>query len=313
MFTFFSAIAAISLLLFKCAENPNGTSSLVIDLSVICFESEDWKSMLVAAIVFVLVYIIGLGGVFVRAVVIAPKSFGDPGFQMRYKFLFIKFRADVYWWSISFLVKNFLISLVFAVAVTGVAQLYLVMLITTLYLGGVVLFNPYRLRIANILEAVACVCIIYASSLLTWHADREDGELDGTMDLVAAVITFIPLFCGILCMVYMFLYGARYPYPQAQVEKAQEDFTEIHDSVKALTYLNNEDGGKMLLQLSDWDRHYLKQAAHSILADVMGAGTSKRVVDKSLSIVLNPTIEEGKRKTERATLAAGPVPNLVRC
>merc|ERR1719436_762599 len=66
MFTFFSAIAALSLLLFKCSENPNGTKSLAIDLSVICFDSDDWKSMLVAAIIFVLVYIFGMGGLFIR-------------------------------------------------------------------------------------------------------------------------------------------------------------------------------------------------------------------------------------------------------
>merc|ERR1719436_998929 len=66
MFTFFGAIAALSLMLFKCSENPNGTKSLAIDLSVICFDSDDWKSMLVAAIIFVLVYIFGMGGLFIR-------------------------------------------------------------------------------------------------------------------------------------------------------------------------------------------------------------------------------------------------------
>ena len=52
--------------------------------------------MLVTTIIFVLLYIVGMGGVFVRAVLLAPKHFHDTGYQMRWKFLFIMFRSDVY-------------------------------------------------------------------------------------------------------------------------------------------------------------------------------------------------------------------------
>eukprot|EP00411_Alexandrium_monilatum_P074571 CAMPEP_0175572400 /NCGR_PEP_ID=MMETSP0096-20121207/42996_1 /TAXON_ID=311494 /ORGANISM="Alexandrium monilatum, Strain CCMP3105" /LENGTH=106 /DNA_ID=CAMNT_0016875829 /DNA_START=11 /DNA_END=328 /DNA_ORIENTATION=+ len=50
LFTFFGAIASMSLLVFKCAKNPNNTTSLTVDLSVICFESE-WQGVMGVGVV----------------------------------------------------------------------------------------------------------------------------------------------------------------------------------------------------------------------------------------------------------------------
>ena len=76
--------------------------------AVVCWSSSEWKSMLVIGIGCFLGYIISLGSLFMRTIYITPKgtNFGDPGFQLRWKSLLIKFRASCHWWSLPLLAMN---------------------------------------------------------------------------------------------------------------------------------------------------------------------------------------------------------------
>merc|ERR1712190_475025 len=108
MFTFFSAISALSLLMFKCFPSPNSTSSLAQDYSVVCWTSSEWQSLIGVAAACVLLYCIGPGVLFVTVIMQAPRAqrFAHTSFQTRWQFLFIKFRPTIYWWAMAFLLKN---------------------------------------------------------------------------------------------------------------------------------------------------------------------------------------------------------------
>merc|ERR1719221_2367418 len=67
MFTFFAGICEMALSLFVCNPNPNGTSSLAVDRTVICSES-DWNGMVAVGVVAIVLWIFGIGGAFVWAV-----------------------------------------------------------------------------------------------------------------------------------------------------------------------------------------------------------------------------------------------------
>merc|ERR1719414_1744492 len=145
MFTFFGAIASVSMTLFKCSPNPNEKLTLADDHSIICYEDAEWMSLVVVAALAVLLYVIGFGSLVTWVILTAPRKFaGNASFQMRWKFLFIKFSPDVYWWSLIFVGKNFLMNLGFVVFNTGLAQSYWVMTIGLLYLTLVIMYMPYR-------------------------------------------------------------------------------------------------------------------------------------------------------------------------
>jgi len=309
MFSFFSAIAASSLLLFKCSSNPNGKKTLTTDLSIICFESDEWKKMVGVGVVFVLVYIFGMGGLFVRTVIVAPKYFHDPGFQMRWKFLFIKFRSDVYWWGVVFLAKNFLVNLAFVAAVAGLAQLYFTMTVTVAYMGGVILLLPYRARIANLLEVLAGTSILYVCSLLTWHADHDNGEHDAGVAWATIIISISPVVFGVFSAGWVYWYGTAIPFTVTEVSRAEREFRLIKRSMEALVVLDASAGSNMLLRLGEWDRWYLSAAAAALRTDVVGGGphNSFRVVDTQLQEDMGKVLSEAKTRQSNRVGAANTI------
>jgi hypothetical protein len=115
IYTFFSAISALSMSVFKCKGNPNNVLTLASDLSVVCHTSDEWKSVLAIGLAAVAVYCIGCGSIFVWAIWTAQSRFSSPDFQMRWKFLFIKYRSTVWWWSLAFLTKNFFFNIGFVI------------------------------------------------------------------------------------------------------------------------------------------------------------------------------------------------------
>merc|ERR1719379_738752 len=94
------------MIIFNCRDNPepNDRLSLTSDLSVVCFEST-WNSMMVVGIAAVLLYCVLYSAALVRTIIMAPKMFHDVTFQRLWKFVFIKFRPDVYWWSLPLLLR----------------------------------------------------------------------------------------------------------------------------------------------------------------------------------------------------------------
>merc|ERR1712232_534483 len=53
MFSFFTAVVALVLVLFVCAENPgpNEDKSLAADMSITCYNSDTWKQLIALSIV----------------------------------------------------------------------------------------------------------------------------------------------------------------------------------------------------------------------------------------------------------------------
>jgi hypothetical protein len=126
LFAFFIGIAAASLSLFKCQDNPSKERTLTQDLSVICGGSE-WNSVLVVAILCILVYCIGCGAIYVGVIIVAPRRFSTMSFQKRWKFLFIKYNSTVYWWSTVILAKGVVLALSSVVVRDPLGQLYWLM------------------------------------------------------------------------------------------------------------------------------------------------------------------------------------------
>jgi len=95
MLTFFFGMVGLSFTLFVCKTNPNGTSSLGVDRSITCFEDE-WFNLIIIGIVGVILWCVGVSALFSWAIFTMVARMHEPHIQMRWKFLFIKFRADRY-------------------------------------------------------------------------------------------------------------------------------------------------------------------------------------------------------------------------
>merc|ERR1712187_831086 len=187
--------------------NPNGERTLSADLSVICYKDE-WNSMIAIAATAVFLYCFGFGGLFTKVIIEAPltKHFADKNYQMRWKFLFIKFRPTVWWWALMFLAKSVFMNLGFVIFAHGVGQLFWSMSVTIFYTIAVIIFMPYRSMVANYVELIASLSIVYITALMVWFSERED-EYDTPIMITAALISFIPLAFGFCILGKVILEG----------------------------------------------------------------------------------------------------------
>jgi hypothetical protein len=292
MFTFFAGIAAMAMSLFKCTPNPNNTKSLVADRVIICYES-DWNDMLVVAILAVLLWCIGFGALFLRAVITSTRSFVDPDFQMRWKFLFIKFRPDVHWWCMVFVAKGTLLNLSVVLFTDGAAQLWFIMWLLTFYQALVVVFRPWRHRVVNVADSSAHMCLIVSCSYMTWFG-RDTLENPQQLDSEIAALVIV---AAVLCLPICLACGAFIAWEQTSEagRKAKELQSKgIQDACKRLAACPQDEFNDFMQNLGEWDFWFLLNAKRTIHTELTNVACRSGYSTKSLSAEVPPLPEPSK-------------------
>jgi len=274
IFTFFNGIVAMSLSLFKCQDNPNGVATLAKDLSVICYEG-DWNSMIVVGVLAVVVYCIGFGGVFAWAIYKAPSQFSNRSFQVRWKFLFIKFRQDVFWWALVLLFRGFMLNAGFVFNVNGVAQLYWVMLAETVYLATTIWKMPWRFTTGNTLSILTSISIMFCCGLNAIYAER-DSEIDKTVSIMVVTISFFP--CGLAAALVLRTIYTRVLNAAKTEQEMRMQYMLIHKAAEKFVAIKDEVGMKIYANNADWDRWYMMKFQDTVEAEYFGINSSSRVV-----------------------------------
>jgi len=200
---------------------------------------------------------------------------------MRWKFLFIKFRPDVYWFSLVLVAKGILMNFGFLFLDTGVAQIYWVMVVIQIYLGFNIAFRPWRHMTINGFDTYAHFALVLVLSALTWFArdsldDRETIDQDMSNMIIAfSFITFpiaVPVFWNVA-------YTRLSPKYQANVGRSIDS---MHKAILKLALV--EDFNGWVLGLQEWDFWFLKEATGIIAIELLGMNTStKRYTTKTLS------------------------------
>lgn len=207
LLTFYAAVVNLGLTIFVCKGNPNGTSSLAIDRSITCYEDQ-WSEVLAVGIIGILLWVIGVGSVFTWAIIMAPYQVHRPEIQARWKFLFIKFRNDTYWWVAAFLLKGFMLNLALVIG-DGIVQLIWMMICFAVYFCSVAFFKPWRYIVVNYIDLVAHVGLLFsAACTLTFCFDyMTPEELESArktvqdMSLVASIICLFAAASGVALIV----------------------------------------------------------------------------------------------------------------
>jgi hypothetical protein len=235
--------------------------------------------MVAVVIAAILIYVVGCGMLFVWVICTAPKKFGDVRFQRRWKFLFIKYRPDAYWWSLPFLAKGVGMNIGFAIFVIGTQQLYWMMGVVGLYVMGAIWAMPWRSRAANILEIFVHVDVLFVVSLLIWYsrdAIDDPGVLDtinGNVSALIVLLNVVPV--PLAGLVYSSAVYDRILGKQSRVNEQKALI--LKKSWTAFVQWEPKDIGGLLDELSDWDRNYLLQATAVLEAEVLMKQTKKRV------------------------------------
>eukprot|EP00927_Polykrikos_kofoidii_P083553 TRINITY_DN8583_c0_g1_i4.p1 TRINITY_DN8583_c0_g1~~TRINITY_DN8583_c0_g1_i4.p1 ORF type:complete len:1258 (+),score=114.90 TRINITY_DN8583_c0_g1_i4:167-3775(+) len=268
--TFFSGIASMCLTIFQCHSNPNGHRTLSADESVIC-GGETWQRVSVIAGFAVLVYLVGCGALFTWAIVVAPKRFRSLTFQRQWKFLFIKYRPEVYWWSMPFMMKGVMMNAIFPLMEAGVQQLNAMLGVAVFYLLCSVHWLPWRHIATSLLDIHSHICIIVVLGLSGWFARStisDDDVMDRFNRSISLWIVFVNL-SPFMCAV-----GLSWLLARHQNQGDSSRLVEMAGHIADLQSRNREDVGSFLRGISEWDRYYLQKA--SAVFEVEFAGTDGR-------------------------------------
>eukprot|EP00928_Gymnodinium_smaydae_P013401 TRINITY_DN14889_c0_g2_i3.p1 TRINITY_DN14889_c0_g2~~TRINITY_DN14889_c0_g2_i3.p1 ORF type:complete len:1298 (-),score=116.22 TRINITY_DN14889_c0_g2_i3:548-4441(-) len=301
IFTFFGSIASMTMLLFKCVDNPNGLSTLTMDLSVVCFDGGRWSSMLAVGITSFIVYVIGSGTLFTWIIIKAPRDFHDPNFQMRWKFLFIKFRNSAYWWSECYLAKNFMNNLGFIVFTSPIAQFYWIFSISILYMAGIVAYMPYRHRLVNALEIITGISLLYSSSMLASIAEEEEEELLG---VVATIISFIPIIASASFVLFAFTVSKR------AADKAKQDaaLATVKEAVELLSTIDDTDLASFIERMGEWEKHELMCTCRTLTHMAFSDGLHGRASFSKSELQDRNTISHGGAEIPEAQKPSSSLP-----
>jgi hypothetical protein len=267
VFTFFNGIAASSMVLFKCVRNPNGMQTLAKDRSVICMEDQ-WNNMVIIGVLAILTYCIGFGGIFTHVIWRAARDFHLEQFQVRWKFLFIKFRSNVWWWSLVFMAKGLLLNAGFIFLDSGLAQVLWILLICQIYLSMSIVFYPWRHRALNLVDMYAHLAIMFVCSILVWFTRDGAENVEGKsqeLNMWAQIIscTVVPI---ALCVAFHIFKKSQKQDDTKDDEEARQIWSAFvkfvsRDAKEATTFIQG---------LGEWDQWDLSRVQELINVELLG-------------------------------------------
>jgi hypothetical protein len=268
MLTCYAAVVNLGLTIFVCKSNPNGTSSLAVDRSITCYKDQ-WVEVLAMGIVGVILWVFGVGAVFVWAIVTAPYNMQKPEVQTRWKFLFIKFRNDVCWWSLVFLLKGVLLNLALVVT-NGIWQILWIMCTLACYIGGTVVFMPWTHVSVNYFDIGTHVALLFSSACcLVFSLDYlPAAKLESSKNLIVDATLVASLFCLALGALTFASIANRLTVKAISYKTAE--CTSIVHAVKQLAQCPDEEVITFCNKLCEWDFHALTQAHKVIHTEFAG-------------------------------------------
>ena len=130
-------------------------------------------------------------GMILRVLIVAPTEFrATERFRSRWRFLFIKYRPQVWIWALPMLVKRVCLNLIPIWTQVGASQLHLICAVLAIYGFSISEFQPWRHHLCNTLDTYTCLSLVLSCSLLTWFAHRQEADLNSedARDMQAAQV-----------------------------------------------------------------------------------------------------------------------------
>mmetsp|Transcript_115386 Transcript_115386/g.337379 ORF Transcript_115386/g.337379 Transcript_115386/m.337379 type:complete len:1110 (+) Transcript_115386:55-3384(+) len=267
LLVFFAAITGSAFTVFKCGINPNGTYSMLMDRGITCYEG-DWNGMAVVGAWAVLVWCLGLGALFARAVWRAPKYLHDDTVQRWWRFLFIRYRPDVHWWGLVFVCKNFLLNLGSTLIISAIGQIYWIIASLLLYTYLSVFFRPWRHLLNCSYDVWVNLCLLFTCLVVIWSSvepslDADWGDSIGQQILTASFFVLVCL--PLLPLGALMLY--RQSTAAAQTKK-ELNMERIFSSVLRVSTLKREECFSFLQALHERDFRLMLEAMYLIQTEL---------------------------------------------
>jgi len=267
--TFYVTICFIALQLFMCYEHPNGEWSLLFGPEVLCYTSDDWTGMIAESVFAILGLIVAPFLGFTYVVLKAPARFHKAGFRERWKFLFIKFKPESFWFGIFHMLRTLLLCLTLVFSQKGIRQMYYMFIMLLVYAAALVIWFPWRHRSANLFDLLVTCALLFFCALSSSYSQRPNGWIDDSIADFATVVTFSPIVVVVVLLLWV---GCRACNGGENSQKAKR--VAITAGCRAVfakfVSLHKEDSQAFVHGLSAQDRDVLRDACGVIVAELCG-------------------------------------------
>jgi len=195
----FLPMVAVATVPFQCVRNPDGTSSVRTEPSVLCWESEEHEVMLILATTATLTSVIAPVAFVLTVTLRYPRKVMRPGgeqFFLRYRFVFRRYPRACYVHGLLYVLRSFAIGLIPVISADSPHfQVMLLAAVVVLFVGCLSKLQPPRAGIVHLLDVgtgLALVILLLGSAML--QEERAEAELVFMVATVGlGLVCFIPL------------------------------------------------------------------------------------------------------------------------
>lgn len=285
---------------FVCYDHPtDGESSIVAFNSILCGEDPRHGSLQAIAITALLLFPIPFfAAACMMTYAAAERTRTDPAFILRWKFLFVRFRPTLYYWSIPFLMRNFGFGITPVIARGNtLLSLVLMLIIAVLALVAQCIMMPWHVNIVNCLDIVLLTTVVAISgtSISLIPSDLIDEHAAGIV--VSVLVLVQTLFIGIVIgsTIYQCVKHKGKEYrTEENRDWARSLAHDIQMIGKALAASDLSEQKDCFLSLSDYDLKKISNSvqllallyelpAENMLTDVKQGRISSGLQSKALS------------------------------
>mmetsp|Transcript_42487 Transcript_42487/g.133982 ORF Transcript_42487/g.133982 Transcript_42487/m.133982 type:complete len:440 (-) Transcript_42487:71-1390(-) len=291
VFTLFPAIVAVSLVTFKCHTNPNGKDTLVADEGILC-SGDPWTGMAVGAVFASVIYVGGFGAVMTWAIIKAPKHYSRAEFRARWKFLFLKYSEECWWWSLPFLAKIVLMNMGQCFFEQGVSQVLWVCLVASVYQISVAIFNPWRHQFLSWFDiGMNTIFILFCTEVLwlseNYSSDNADSDLARNIATAGTVVNLLllPIAVGIAAWL-------MYDEHKNSLMPRLEDGAKFYNLVQTVSKATEQELVDFFKDLSALDLANIRSTMQVVNAEFLGQLSKKCCTSRSISRTSTTAVKE---------------------
>eukprot|EP00928_Gymnodinium_smaydae_P023076 TRINITY_DN19183_c0_g5_i3.p1 TRINITY_DN19183_c0_g5~~TRINITY_DN19183_c0_g5_i3.p1 ORF type:complete len:986 (-),score=68.13 TRINITY_DN19183_c0_g5_i3:86-3043(-) len=275
-YTLFVGIAAQTISLWQCYEHPNGQASLMSSPNIICYE-ETWKSLVVVSIIASLIFCVGALCLFTYVIIIAPRSFHVETFRKRWKFLFIKFRPDVFWWGVVMLLKGVWLPCSTVLFTKGSRQIAWIAFLVITYQVGCFGFLPWRSLIVAVLDVAMHACLLFLLAFVPYFRDPDDIFSESELGMTSVITAVLPLLFSALAIIYLLS-------QRCNLQRQQQHDVVVELCAVFRNVTDAESISSIWFTIPEADRRILFQARNIIATEFLGQLKSYPLWSSRLSV-----------------------------
>eukprot|EP00405_Crypthecodinium_cohnii_P038895 CAMPEP_0206542746 /NCGR_PEP_ID=MMETSP0325_2-20121206/10371_1 /ASSEMBLY_ACC=CAM_ASM_000347 /TAXON_ID=2866 /ORGANISM="Crypthecodinium cohnii, Strain Seligo" /LENGTH=297 /DNA_ID=CAMNT_0054040893 /DNA_START=284 /DNA_END=1178 /DNA_ORIENTATION=- len=289
---------------------------------VLCWETSDHTWIVVCGVLIGLFFVFPFltGSVF--AVVQAPRTKDPGGHYQRWRFLLYRFRPDVWWWGIVFLLRQ--LFLAFSTCVPADSphwQVTYVAIVTVVYLIFVACKWPWKNGILNMMDVASMLLLngIISSSTAFVETLPSEKDVDSFVFFHLTLLSFFGIFVAAIAgsiVYWMNTQGLRGEYgSEMKSLNRQEVATAWANFVQISANIDSALMEGIFLTFNEFDLTHVVKAMGSFqsLDPSFGKKLAARLntVSHSAHSIDNITVKVREANTESLTMNIGNAPHLV--